>query len=53
MTWNTIKNSKKSLIECLNKLIDYSMAFPFYQWLNPLLNGKSNKGHLVSGIVES
>ena len=27
----------------LNKLIDYSMVFPFYQGLNPLLNGKSNK----------
>ena len=36
-----------------DELIDYSMGFPFYQGLNPLLNGKSNKGHLVSGIVES
>ena len=36
-------NKRKSLIECLNKLIDYSMGFPFYQGLNPLLNGKSNK----------
>ena len=24
-----------SLIECLNNLFDYSMAFPFYQGLNP------------------
>ena len=32
-----------SLIDYLNELIDYSMGFPFYQRLNPLFNGISNK----------
>ena len=32
-----------SLIDDLNRLIDYSMGFPFYQRLNPLFNGISNK----------
>ena len=32
-----------SLIDHLNELIDYSMGFPFYQRLNPLFNGISNK----------
>ena len=32
-----------SLIDYLNELIDYSMGFPFYQRLNPVFNGKSNK----------
>ena len=32
-----------SLIVYLNELIDYSMGFPFYQRLNPLFNGISNK----------
>ena len=39
---NLNKNKIINLVY-LNKLIDYSMAFPFYQGLNPLLNGKSNK----------
>ena len=46
-TYNTrlkpwIKRKSLNLVY-LNKLIDYSMVFPFYQGLNPLLNGKSNK----------
>ena len=32
-----------SLIDYLNELIDYAMGFPFYQRLNPLFNGISNK----------
>ena len=32
-----------SLIDYLNELIDYSMGFPFYQRLNPLFDGISNK----------
>ena len=32
-----------SLIDYLNELIDNSMGFPFYQRLNPLFNGISNK----------
>ena len=42
--FSSFLNERKSLnLVYLNKLIDYSMAFPFYQGLNPLLNGKSNK----------
>ena len=31
------------LIVYLNELIEYSMGFPFYQRLNPLFTGISNK----------
>ena len=31
-------NIRMPLIDYLNELIDISMSFPFYQWLNPLFN---------------
>ena len=41
-----------SLIVYLNELIEYSMGFPFYQQLNPLFNGISNKDTLYQ-LVEA
>ena len=41
------------LINYLNELIDFSMSFPFYQWLNPLFNWISALYQLIEAFLRA